>query len=188
MAEVAGLALGVLGIAGLFTSCIENFDIIVRAKDFGEEFDHQCTKVSQLLLVTIGVPPSGLSRLYSRFSVAFGREATIGIMGRIIRPDIPFARTNGTGAVQSCDRPGRREAVHYRVPVSASEPARQSRCYHGTIRAGKHTFVYERLHAGGYPDATGYARLARVISEAQGAGQEEPEGQVCLEGDALVHP
>ncbi|KAK7947064.1 uncharacterized protein PG986_011385 [Apiospora aurea] len=45
MAEVAGLALGVLGIAGLFTSCIENFDIFVRAKDFGD-FDHLCTRLS----------------------------------------------------------------------------------------------------------------------------------------------
>ncbi|KAK8102152.1 mapkkk cascade protein kinase regulator ste50 [Apiospora sp. TS-2023a] len=44
--EVAGLALGVLGIAGLFTSCIENFDIIVRAKDFGEDFDLLCTQLS----------------------------------------------------------------------------------------------------------------------------------------------
>jgi hypothetical protein len=32
MTEIAGLALGVLGIAGLFTSCIANFDIVVRAK------------------------------------------------------------------------------------------------------------------------------------------------------------
>ncbi|KAK6857310.1 ubiquitin-conjugating enzyme [Apiospora arundinis] len=46
MAEVAGLALGMLGIAGLFTSCIENFDIVVRAKDFGEDFDLLCTHLS----------------------------------------------------------------------------------------------------------------------------------------------
>lgn len=46
MAEAAGLALGALGIAGLFTTCIESFDIIVRAKDFGEDFDLLCTQVS----------------------------------------------------------------------------------------------------------------------------------------------
>ena len=45
MAEPVGLALGVLGIAGLFASCIENFDIVVRARDFGEEFDLLCTQV-----------------------------------------------------------------------------------------------------------------------------------------------
>lgn len=46
MAEPVGLALGVLGIAGLFASCIENFDIVVRARDFGEEFDLLCTQLS----------------------------------------------------------------------------------------------------------------------------------------------
>ncbi|KAK8067464.1 ubiquitin-conjugating enzyme E2-16 kDa- variant 1 [Apiospora saccharicola] len=43
--EAAGLAVGVLGVAGLFTSCIEGFDIIVRAKDFGDGFDLHCTQV-----------------------------------------------------------------------------------------------------------------------------------------------
>jgi hypothetical protein len=45
MAEAVGLALGVIGLAGLFTSCIENFDIVVRAKGFGEDFDLLCTQV-----------------------------------------------------------------------------------------------------------------------------------------------
>ncbi|KAK1757885.1 hypothetical protein QBC47DRAFT_459326 [Echria macrotheca] len=44
MAEAAGLALGILGIAGLFKSCVENFDIIVSARNFGEEFDLICTQ------------------------------------------------------------------------------------------------------------------------------------------------
>ncbi len=39
MAEAVGLALGVLGIPGLFIGCIENFDIVVKAKHFGEDFD-----------------------------------------------------------------------------------------------------------------------------------------------------
>ncbi len=43
--EVAGLVLGGLGIAGLFKACVENFDIVVRAKDFSEEFDLLCTQV-----------------------------------------------------------------------------------------------------------------------------------------------
>ncbi|KAK6839221.1 P-loop containing nucleoside triphosphate hydrolase [Apiospora arundinis] len=66
--EVAGLALGVLGIAGLFTSCIENFDIIVRAKDFGEDFDLMCTQLSlqriRLALwgETVGLLPSAPER------------------------------------------------------------------------------------------------------------------------------
>ena len=45
MAEVAGLAIGVLGITGLFTACIENFDIVVRARNFSEDFDLSCTQV-----------------------------------------------------------------------------------------------------------------------------------------------
>ncbi len=45
MAEAAGLVLGALGIAGLFKSCVDNFDIVVRARDFGEEFDLLCTEV-----------------------------------------------------------------------------------------------------------------------------------------------
>jgi hypothetical protein len=50
MAEaVAGLVLGALGVAGLFTACIENFDIVVRARNFGEEFDLLCTQVWQLI-------------------------------------------------------------------------------------------------------------------------------------------
>lgn len=44
--EAAGLAVGVLSIAGLFTSCIENFDLVVRGKSFGEDFDLLCTQLS----------------------------------------------------------------------------------------------------------------------------------------------
>ncbi|KAK0730974.1 prion-inhibition and propagation-domain-containing protein [Lasiosphaeris hirsuta] len=50
MAEVAGLALGVLGVAGLFKACIENFDIVVNAREFGEEFDLLCTELALLRL------------------------------------------------------------------------------------------------------------------------------------------
>ncbi|KAI0386466.1 prion-inhibition and propagation-domain-containing protein [Hypomontagnella monticulosa] len=67
MAEIAGLALGVLGIAGLFTSCIENFNIVVRAREFSEEFELLCTQLAlqQIRLAiwgeTLGLvpPPSG---------------------------------------------------------------------------------------------------------------------------------
>ena len=44
--EAAGLAIGVVGIAALFTTCIESFDIVVKAREFGEEFDLLCTQVS----------------------------------------------------------------------------------------------------------------------------------------------
>lgn len=43
--EPVGLAIGVLGIAGLFKSCIDNFDIIVKAREFGTDFDRLCTEV-----------------------------------------------------------------------------------------------------------------------------------------------
>ena len=45
MAETAGLVFGVIGVAGLFTACVESIDIIVRGKDFSEEFDLLCTQV-----------------------------------------------------------------------------------------------------------------------------------------------
>ncbi|KAK6064532.1 hypothetical protein SCUP515_11720 [Seiridium cupressi] len=44
--EAAELAIGVLGIAGLFFSCIENFDIVVLAKSFGENFELLCTELA----------------------------------------------------------------------------------------------------------------------------------------------
>ncbi|KAK8024571.1 ubiquitin-conjugating enzyme E2-16 kDa [Apiospora rasikravindrae] len=80
MAEVAGLALGVLGIAGLFTSCMENFDIIVRARDFGEEFDLMCTQLSlqriRLALwgETLGLLPSLPERRRVPYNSAIDRE------------------------------------------------------------------------------------------------------------------
>ncbi|KAK3369520.1 prion-inhibition and propagation-domain-containing protein, partial [Lasiosphaeria ovina] len=46
MADVAGLVVGVLGIAGLFSSCVENFDIVVKARGFGEDYDLLCTQLS----------------------------------------------------------------------------------------------------------------------------------------------
>ncbi|PQE28266.1 vegetative cell wall gp1 protein [Rutstroemia sp. NJR-2017a WRK4] len=66
--EAAGLVLGVLGVAGLFSACIDSFDIVVRAKDFSEDFDILCT-----LLVTqrvqfaiwgelVGLVPDGNGR------------------------------------------------------------------------------------------------------------------------------
>ncbi|KAK8876817.1 hypothetical protein PGQ11_001763 [Apiospora arundinis] len=60
MAEAAGLALGALGIAGLFSTCIESFDIVMRAKDFGEDFDLLCTQRIRLGLwgETLGLLPS----------------------------------------------------------------------------------------------------------------------------------
>ncbi|KAH7629337.1 putative heterokaryon incompatibility protein [Sordaria sp. MPI-SDFR-AT-0083] len=44
--EVAGLALGVLGIAGLFKSCIDNFDIVVKARNCSIELDRLCAQLS----------------------------------------------------------------------------------------------------------------------------------------------
>lgn len=52
MAEAAGLVLGALGIAGLFKSCVDNFDIVVRARDFSEEFDLLCTQVASPCILT----------------------------------------------------------------------------------------------------------------------------------------
>lgn len=55
--EPVGLAIGVLGIAGLFKSCIDNFDIVVKAREFGADFDLLCTQVR---------PPSYLKQSSAR--------------------------------------------------------------------------------------------------------------------------
>jgi hypothetical protein len=47
MAEAVGLVLSVLGIAGLFSTCIECFDIVVAGKDFSEDYEQLCALVSQ---------------------------------------------------------------------------------------------------------------------------------------------
>ncbi|RYO86558.1 hypothetical protein DL766_003447 [Monosporascus sp. MC13-8B] len=46
MAEVVGLTLSVLGIAGLFKACIDNFDIVVRAREFSQVFEYLCPKLA----------------------------------------------------------------------------------------------------------------------------------------------
>ncbi|RYP65834.1 hypothetical protein DL769_006206 [Monosporascus sp. CRB-8-3] len=46
MAEIAGLTLSVLGIAGLFKACVDNFDIVVRAREFSQEFEYLCTELA----------------------------------------------------------------------------------------------------------------------------------------------
>lgn len=48
--EPVGLALGTLGISGLFVSCIQNFNIIVQTKTFSKDFDLLCTELASLRL------------------------------------------------------------------------------------------------------------------------------------------
>ena len=50
MAEAVGLALGVVSVAGLFSTCIECFDIVVAGKDFSEDYEQLCALVSRMLL------------------------------------------------------------------------------------------------------------------------------------------
>jgi len=45
MAEAAGLVLGAVGVVGLFTTCIECFDIVIKGKNFSEEFEQMCALV-----------------------------------------------------------------------------------------------------------------------------------------------
>lgn len=47
MAEAVGLALGV---AGLFSTCIQCFDVVVAGKDFSEDYEQLCTLVRTLSL------------------------------------------------------------------------------------------------------------------------------------------
>lgn len=67
--EVAGVALGV---AALFSTCVESFDIIVRSREFGNDFDLLCTQLSlvQIRLKVWGeslglVPENGIAKPYT---------------------------------------------------------------------------------------------------------------------------
>jgi hypothetical protein len=44
--EPLSLALGVAGVAGLFSTCIECFDIVVAGKGFSEDYERLCALVS----------------------------------------------------------------------------------------------------------------------------------------------
>lgn len=46
--EVAGLVLGVIGVSGLFSACIESFDIVVSAKHFSDDYEQLCALISCL--------------------------------------------------------------------------------------------------------------------------------------------
>jgi hypothetical protein len=39
MAEAAGLALGVIGVTALFSTCVEAFDIVVSARECSKEYE-----------------------------------------------------------------------------------------------------------------------------------------------------
>lgn len=43
---IAGLALSAVSVAALFTSCIDCFNIVVAAKDFGRDYELLCTALS----------------------------------------------------------------------------------------------------------------------------------------------
>lgn len=43
---IAGLALGAISVAGLFTTCIQCFDIVIVGKNFSEDYEQLCTLVS----------------------------------------------------------------------------------------------------------------------------------------------
>lgn len=42
---IAGLALGAVSVAALFTTCIECFDIVVAGKNFSEDYEQLCALV-----------------------------------------------------------------------------------------------------------------------------------------------
>jgi Prion-inhibition and propagation len=47
MAEIAGLFLGLFGINGLFSACIESFDIAVSGKNFSDDYEQLCALVGR---------------------------------------------------------------------------------------------------------------------------------------------
>lgn len=43
---VAGLTLSAVSIAALFTTCVDCFNIVVSARDFGREYELLCTELA----------------------------------------------------------------------------------------------------------------------------------------------
>jgi len=45
---IAGLALGAVSVAALFTTCIQCFDIVVAGKNLSEDYEQLCALVRRL--------------------------------------------------------------------------------------------------------------------------------------------
>ena len=43
---VAGLALSAISVASLFTTCIYCFNIVIKAREFGQEYEVLCASLS----------------------------------------------------------------------------------------------------------------------------------------------
>lgn len=63
--EAAGLVIGVVGLAGLFSVCIESLDIVVNIQHFSEDFDLLCAQVR---------PPFSLYPFEEKLSLKYGHS------------------------------------------------------------------------------------------------------------------
>jgi hypothetical protein len=81
---IAGLALGAVSVAALFTTCIECFDIIVAGKNFSEDYEQLCTLVSPLNLISkrmvalVGGQGAGQRHIHNRAPSCVGIVAAYG--------------------------------------------------------------------------------------------------------------
>jgi hypothetical protein len=84
---IAGLALGAISVAALFTTCIECFDIIVAGKNFSEDYEQLCTLVSPLnviaerMVVLVGCRGAGQLHIHNRAPSCVEIEAEYGTWG-----------------------------------------------------------------------------------------------------------
>ncbi|KAL3426372.1 ubiquitin-conjugating enzyme E2-16 kDa [Phlyctema vagabunda] len=78
--EVAGLALGAAGIAGIFSTCMECFDIFVAGKNFSDDYEQICALFSAQRLrfglwgESVGFMDDGSSERRAKFETVLGRS------------------------------------------------------------------------------------------------------------------
>lgn len=76
--EIAGLTLSAVGVAALFTTCIECFDIVVAGKDFSEDYEQLCALVRRLPIVPLYFADHGIVLFATRSIRALGRVSWLG--------------------------------------------------------------------------------------------------------------
>jgi hypothetical protein len=65
---IAGLALSAVSVAALFTTCVDCFNIVVSAREFGRDYELLCTELSlQKLRLFLWGESVGLASRHGKF-------------------------------------------------------------------------------------------------------------------------
>ncbi|RYP06829.1 hypothetical protein DL764_002941 [Monosporascus ibericus] len=114
MAEIVRLTLSVLGIPGLFKACIDNFDIVVRLREFSQEFEYLCAELAihrtrlVLWVETFGIVRAGEGR------------GAVHYIRSLERPHVK--PTVKSCLFQLCDLLGKADVVSDRYPSKDGNP------------------------------------------------------------------